>query len=198
MIAGDSGWIAKTINTPTSLSSGVAAILIAIAAGPVLGFVVSSFAFVIVDFFWPEFDIPKDDKELQRFERSLSDLLVSKTLVPPREAGSFRRRHRAVQLKSYFNLLFHSQAMPQLVEYTTRRWTVYWMYANSIAAFGLATVFAIFTSDQPLVRCIEFDIRFWVEIAFLLFVIFGIVRLIRLRREIFDIAWIWLYAKARR
>ncbi len=185
------------------LPTGPANIIVGLAAGPVVGFVISAFANAILNFFLPEFVAPHDEG-FQRFQEALRVLVPWRSrpeldaILTTESTGNWRAiRKRDRKLKPFFNLLVHTRAPLTFIEYSTRRWTMYWMYANTITAFLFSTVLSLKVSGAYCERSPDWFLRFPIEIALLLFMGIGIWKIISLHREIRKIAWLWLYHEAR-
>lgn len=190
----------KFLSKVQTFPSAVATILVGIAAGPILGFILSSFAYVVLSKLYPEFIIP-DETELERYKTALKILIPESQadldqIFRSNAAGFFQRQKRSRKLLPYFNFLVHTRAPSLLIEYTARRWTIFWMSVNSICAFVVGSLFALSPPWDFLER--NFAVGpFAIEIVLLSFVASGVWRIAKIRREIYQIAWLWLYNEAR-
>jgi hypothetical protein len=212
VLGADLAWLGKLLTSLQTLPQATAIVLVGLAASPFLGLFVSSFAgFVIRKYRGgsAQFDVPSDADQLRRFLAALSRLLTSvqtrKELKEIEEA--FRAKSSPTpmtdrQVKShtdkferYFNLLCHTQAPQTLIDYTTRRWTTYWMYANSICAILIATGLSLITAG-PFWRRDQALTPAAIELLVILFVVFGLRELETMRQQILEMAWQWLYETA--
>lgn len=197
--------ITETFTRIQTLPQGIAVVLVGVAAGPILGFVVSTLAYIVTNRVHPEFKVPEAPEEFQRFESSLEALIPAREVrnslqqiansVKPGAKHGIRQRNK--EIEAYFNLLFHTRAPSTLIDYTARRWTMYWMYANSLCALTIATLFALFTSGKFWERGLVLDPRSLIEIILVLFVVVALRRIKTVYKEIYDASWIWLYVEAR-
>jgi len=234
--------ILQSISNAQSLPAGVGAVLVGVAAGPILGFVFSTFSFAALRYIRggePEFDVPEGD-EFNRYSKSLKALLPTerrqldellRIVETNNIRGSWqqdRRRKKEVDaLIPYFNLLFHSRAPSTLIDYASRRWTIYWMSVNSICSTILGILFALLTFisswNCPISCVFSFrrvvqlcfpeilsDVYFWnplslsvlnlhfvVQIVLLLFIYFAFRRTETVPKEISQSAWLWLNDECR-
>ena len=197
------------------LITAVAAILIALTAGPILGFIMNTFAYGIMCLYRggdPEFNVPDSEEAfkqyirilqnlnpMQEIKNSIGNIAISIHKTSGSKWWQLRRRRlhkkHIDKLIPYFNVQFHGLAPSTLIEHATRRWTIYWMYANSICAMISGTLFAFATSGDVLNREITFDHKFWIEIALGVFVSFGIWSMVRIPKQIYALVFSWLYCK---
>jgi hypothetical protein len=75
---------------------------------------------------------------------------------------------------------------------------MYWMYANSICAIFLGILFALVTAGNPSGRqpVPWYDVRYAIEAGLCIFVLVGRKRMQHLRKQVYDLAWKWLYVEA--
>jgi hypothetical protein len=215
MLGTDFSAVTGGLSSVGSLPTAIAGVLVGLAASPILGFIISSFAYAITRLLRggdAEFDVPRPREDFTRFLDSLTALLPTdesksslSAIIPPETVAKSWWHRRKFQkgidaLLPYFNLLFHTRAPSILIEYTTRRWTIYWIYANSICALVIGIFFALLTSGNFFARSpVSFwDVRYLIEAALACFIILGFARMHQIRKQIYDIAWLWLYAEARR
>jgi hypothetical protein len=210
-LGADFAFVATLLKQP--VAAAIATTSVALLASPFLGLFVSliaDFALRQVKGGKVQFDAPKGE-ELQDFTRALVRLLPAShrslellrteisartTGVPAGALGRIRHRRKLKKatdsLEPYFNLLFHGKATTSLIDYATRRWTAYWMYANSLCGVLLGTLLAACTSGAFIARPSRPSLWF-LEITVGLLLIFGIrSRLVGLRTEIADVTRLWL------
>lgn len=130
----------------------------AFAAGPVLGFAVSTVVVSLLEKCRGEqihFCLPCGKAELadwlgslkRHFREDFCDSQLSKkqlgldkvVLDPIPRAD---RKRMASQLHRVLNLAIRMDAPKPLIDFAVRRWTVFWSHANSIGAIALGIVFA--------------------------------------------------------
>ena len=210
----DFNLVISSLPNTQSLAAAVAAVIVALTAGPILGFVMNTFAYGIICLYRggdPEFDVPKPDKDFSQFISVLQKQFplpetktdINKIVLSIQNTSSYnwwqfwiRRKHKKNidNLIPYFNVQFHDKASSTLIEYATRRWTIYWMYANSICAIICGTILAFITSGNTLNREFVFDTKIYIEISLVTFIAFGIWSMIRIPKQIFSVAFMWLYS----
>jgi hypothetical protein len=185
------------------LPTGPANIIVGLAAGPVVGLIISAFSTATLHFLHPEIVVPRDSNA-ERFLTGLRALIHWRSL-PELDAiirsggavGWRARRRRDIQVKPILNLIVHTRAPASFIEYTTRRWTMYWMYANTVAAFLVATLLSFMISGPYSNRSADWLLRIPVEVVLLLFTVIGIWNIVSPQREIREIVMLWLYHEAR-
>jgi hypothetical protein len=186
-----------------SFPSAAATVLISLMASPVIGFVVSTFAYGVMTLIRPEFVVPREP-EFQRFLNALRRLSPTNesrraldAVVNSRHwCRWYQVRRRNFQIMAHFNLNLHTLAEKPFIDYSTRRWTIYWMYANSICALFIGTILALLPSFDFSNRTFEIAPRGVIELLLVFFVIIGCWRIHKIHREIYEIAWLWLYSQA--
>lgn len=203
--------LASKLSQMESFSNALLGFLIAVTAGPVLGFILSTFSYGILRVIRggePEFDLPSQegfppyatalrqllpDTQIQEVLSAIEEDTISN---PPKSKR--KKKENIDQLIRYFNLLFHTRAPSTLIQYCTRRWTIYWMVANSICALTIGIIFGVFTAGDFWNRhCVSiFNERYLVSLFMLLFVVMGLLRINRIPKEIYSIAWLWLLTEA--
>lgn len=205
IIVGNLTPISDLLTTGQGVPTAVAALIVGIATSPLLGFVISTFAYRTITALSPEFIVPTRNEDFDRFtlalrrlhpSREVADTLERILQETPNDTWRNKRKLQR-QLMPFFNMLVHTIAPTSFVDYSTRRWTLYWMYANSICAFVLAFLAAWIIASPPWFRPLVFDDRILVECLLLVFVGLGIYRIQQLKHEIYEIAWLWLFGHAR-
>ena len=199
----------------TVLSGAVAPLVVGLMVGPFLGFLISSVAAFVVRLYLGgsiQFDIPSEKRfrfveALQRLMPEVRiELMDSLNKWPPNLGDNSESRWRRFKsrrqdrsysddFEPYFNLLYHTRAPATLIEYTTRRWTIYWMSLNSASAMLIGAVVALLTAgdfwNRRLALC-----HVLLEVLIVIVVVAVSSRLRHLPREIGDVAQLWLYSEA--
>ena len=192
-----------------SFLGAIGSVIVGAAASPFLGFLVSSVAEPILR--WcrggdAQFDVagPIAVQELVADIRVLLPEWESELASIGDKLGcldwSKRRqaREQCDELMRYVNVAYHTHAPAALIEYTTRRWTLYWMYANSLCAFVLASAAAALTAWPFWTRTIDLR-RVLLEIGLALFIVFAAVpRLGTLSADVSATVKIWLRHESKR
>lgn len=188
-------------------SAAIARVLVGLAGGPVIGFLVSALVDGVKELRYPDVRIP--DQRFDDFKKDLKHLSASKLrgeiemLKKSSEIADRKpRRENKRLLALHVNLVIHTRASESFLAFTTRRWTLFRMYANGIGAFILALVVALFTSELVCNLCrgvhyhIEYDERILIEVLLGSFVVIGSIRMRKLHKEINEIVCLWFRTEA--
>jgi hypothetical protein len=127
----------------------LATIVAAFAASPILGFMISAvahFGLWILRGNDPQFDVPLEPNARAIFVKGLTSIfpydagrikeIANKEWVgvPTNWPQRWKRRRKDEKLRPYVDFGYHAKVPEQVLAYTTRRWTLYWMYLNTDSA----------------------------------------------------------------
>ena len=206
IFGGDPAALVESIPS-NQLVQAAAAVLVSIAAGPVLGLFVSGWTALCRS--W-QYHLPSKTDEAEQVFVALQRLLPNRaireeldnvradfvaTIASGKEPhlGDLKRN-----LEPFITFIFHRTADSSVVEFCTRRWTLFWMWANSIFALligvPLGLLGRLWADRGSATYWREFDgWRIGVEILVLLSVVPGVLQGWRLRSENEKMLRQWLF-----